>query len=188
MDGWLDGYLQALVGIEHHTVLMIVKVPTTPTPYMFPMPHPPAMQSLWTLIHHHSHHQLPHSGRGWAECCRRLWENLSHLGNLFLLWIFWGRWPGGALLWEVDGRVWDGRGKADARVLLQKRRPSLMNCCDFCWIWRDFKNKLCSMDEKMTKICIKQFCCICEIRLNIPQWGDNSLSLGKFSNVFLHPR
>ena len=143
VDGWLDGYLQALVGIERHMVLMIVKVPTTPTPYMFPMPHPAAMQSLWTLIHHHSHHQLPHSGRGWAECCRRLWENISHLGNLFLLWIFWGRGPGGALLWEVDGRIWDGirwrsrAGKADARVLLQKRRPSLMNCCDYCWLWRD---------------------------------------------------
>ena len=79
-----------------------------------------------------THHLATHSGRGWVECCRRIWENLPHFRDLFLLWIFWRRWRGGALLREVDGCLRDGvRGrprqrKTDAGVLLQERSSSLV--------------------------------------------------------------
>ena len=94
-----------------------------------------------TLLPHFSglpHHLATHSGRGWVECCRRIWENLPHFRDLFLLWIFWRRWRGGALLREVDGCLRDGvwdrprQRKTDAGVLLQERSSSLVKCCDFC--------------------------------------------------------
>ena len=81
-------------------------------------------------------------GRGWTERCRGFRKDLSHLRDLFLLWILCRCGRGGALLWEVDGRLrdqvweWSSRWKAVAGVLLSKRSsPSLIAIIRFCCPW-----------------------------------------------------